>query len=410
MIITGQLVRPQEERSVSVESGWIKIQDDKIVELRTDGVHPDPDLGGEDYVILPGFVDCHLHLPQFDVIGLHGLPLLQWLEATVFPAEAKWSDPEYAALATAAAIKQLFSVGTTSFVGFGTVHAEAVNAALSTCESHRIRSRVGVVLMNQQCPAYLARPTDEQLSDAQSIVEEWPDSIDAPSPVVAASLAPRFAISCSSELMSGAGRIAQGSSVIIQTHLSETEAEVAEVARLHNNCKDYVTVYEKAGLLGPRSLLAHGIWLSESEQACLKGHDAVIAHCPVANSFLRSGTMNRANHLKAGLRVALGSDIGGGYHRSMVRVAQEMISAAAILGNEPTNTAEAWWQITLGNADTLGWTNVGRIELDAEASFVVAKPDITWRNFPDPLGALLFAWDDRWIDSTISLGKSVYQR
>ena len=410
MIITGQLVRPQKDRSVSVEPGWIEIHGDRIVKVGTDGIHPAPDLGGKNHVILPGFVDCHLHLPQFEVIGMHNVPLLQWLESTVFPAEAKWSDPKHAAQATSEAIKQLFSVGTTSFVGFGTVHAEAVNAALDTCEAHRIRSRVGLVLMDQQCPAYLSRPIGEQLSDAQRIVEDWPDRIDASSPTVAATLAPRFAISCSYELLSGAGRIAQDTGVIVQTHLAETEPEVAEVLRLHSSCKDYVTVYEKAGLLSSRAILAHGIWLSESERTCLHSHGAVIAHCPVANSFLRSGTMNRDKYWKAGLRLALGSDIGGGYQRSMVRVAQEMISAAAIVDSEPATSSEAWWQITLGNADMLGWSNVGRVEIDAEASVVVAKPNISWLDFPDPLGALLFAWDDRWIDTTISLGETVYQR
>ncbi|MEM8495707.1 MAG: amidohydrolase family protein [Planctomycetota bacterium] len=410
MIVTGQLVCPQKDRSIETHAGWVEVSDGRIAGINTDALHPNPDLGGEDCVIFPGFVDCHLHLPQFCVVGLHGLPLLDWLEATVFPAEARWSDAEHARQATANAVDQLFSCGTTAIFAFGTVHPQAVEAALSECLAKRIRSRVGLVLMDQQCPSYLSRGVAEQIEDAGRLVQEWPDATCNPSPVVAATLAPRFAVSCSQELLAGAGRIARSSGAFVQTHLSETEAELEVVSRLHPGSQNYTAVYEEAGLLGPRTLLGHGIWLSEEERECLRHHESVIAHCPVANSFLRSGAMDRDAYLESGMNVALGTDIGGGHHRSMVRVAQEMIATAAVLKNKPASSEEAWWQITRGNADAVGWSDVSRIEVGAEASLVVAKPDISWREYPDPLGSLLFGWDDRWIDATLSLGETVYRR
>ena len=410
MIVTGQLICPKEDHRVEVCEGWIEISEERIVGVNSDGLHPNPDLGGKDYVILPGFVDCHLHLPQFDVVGLHGLPLLEWLEATVFPAEARWSDTEHARHATSRAIKQLFSFGTTSIFAFGTVHSKAVDAAIQECLTHRMRSRIGLVFMDQECPAYLSRPANEQIEDAEQLIDKWPDSTHSPSPVVAAALAPRFAISCSLNLMTEAGRIAKSSNAFVQTHLAETEAELQVVASLYPGIEDYSGVYEEAGLMLPRTLLGHGIWLSEREQQCIKDSEAIIAHCPVANSFLRSGAMNRDAYVNADLNVALGTDIGGGYHKSMVRVAQEMISTAAILKNKPASSEEAWWQITRGNADLVDWPDVGRIENSAEASLVITKPNINWREYPDPLGALLFGWDDRWIETTISLGEIVYRR
>ncbi len=410
MIVTGQLLCPQADRKVVICEGWIEISGERITNVNLEGVHPNPDLGGKDYVISPGFVDCHLHLPQFDVVGVHGLPLLEWLEAAVFPAEAKWADADHARQVTSRAVKQLFSFGTTSIFSFGTVHPKAVDAALDECLTQRMRSRIGLVLMDQECPSYLSRPVDEQIEDSEQIVEKWPDATDIQSPLVAASLAPRFAISCSAELMAAAAKIAKASDVFVQTHLAETEAELEAVSGLYPGSQDYTGVYEEAGLLQPRTLLGHGIWLSEREQDCIRDNGAIIAHCPVANSFLRSGAMNRDHYVDAGLNLALGTDIGAGYHKSMVRVAQEMIATSAILKNKPASSEEAWWHITRGNADTVGWSDVGRIEIDAEASLVIAKPDIAWSDYPDPLGALLFGWDDRWIETTLSVGETAYCR
>ena len=410
MIVTGHLLCPQEDRGIVVSEGWIEVSEGRISSICLDGIHPSPDLGDKDSVVLPGFVDCHLHLPQFDVIGVHGLPLLKWLEAAVFPAEAKWADPDHARLMTSRAIRQLFSFGTTSIFSFGTVHTEAVDVALSECQSQRMRSRLGLVLMDQECPSYLSRPAEDQIEDAERLVERWPDNTGFQSPVVAASVAPRFAVSCSFDLMVAAARIAKSKDVFIQTHLAETEAELQAVARLYPDSQDYTGVYEETGLLQPRTLLGHGIWLSEREQNCIREHDAIIAHCPVANSFLRSGAMDRDTYVNSGINVTLGTDIGAGYHKSMVRVAQEMIATAAIRKNKPASSAEAWWHITRGNADRVGWPDVGRFEMDAEASLVIAKPDIHWLEYPDPLGALLFGWDDRWIETTLAVGETVFRR
>jgi guanine deaminase len=336
------------------------------------------------------------------VIGAHGLELLEWLERVVFPAEHRWRDPSHARAATQRAIDQFFAHGTTSICAFATIHHEGARAAIEVCHERGIRALVGQVLMDQEAPASLTRPAEALLDETAALLDEF-----GASGRVGVAVTPRFAISCSEPLLRGAGRLARETEASVQTHLAETPDECDRVRRLHG--RSYVEVYRDAGLLTPRALHAHGIHLSDQERTVVAEHQAAVVHCPTSNSFLRSGALDRARLHDAGVRSALGSDVGGGYERSMVRVARAMLEVAGLVAPPPPSSAEAWWQITAGNADALGWAHSGRLEVGAEADVLVIRPDIAWREATDPLGALLFAWDDRWLDATLCNGRLVYR-
>jgi guanine deaminase len=238
---------------------------------------------------------------------------------------------------------------------------------------------------------------------------------------------PRFAITCSEELMAQAGIIAKLFGSIVQTHLAENESECRIVRDLFSN-ETYTEVYEKAGLLGERTLLGHGIFLAPSERKILRETRSVVCHCPTANTFLQSGIMPRALWKHEGLRVSLGSDIGAGTDRSMVRAAQAMVEIAKYyrmilrdgansahplhhLANEHVtipNAAEAWWQITTGNAQAIGWDDVGELKAANSADLLLIQPDIAFRNAYDPLATLFYNWDERWIKNVLVAGKDVY--
>lgn len=398
MRIGGTLMLPAPGRSVRLARGVVTVERGRIRSVEESEALNRLDLGGEDAVICPGFIDSHLHLPQFDSIGVDGLELLTWLDRVIFPAECRWEDPDYAAAMVERVLDQLVSFGTTSFAAYATVHHEAAKQAQRTIADRGHRALVGQVLMDRNAPVELTRPAKQLITEAPRF-----EPIGRTEPTVT----PRFAISCSEELLRASGDLRAKTGWAMQTHLSETVPELEFIADLFGGLP-YVDVYEKAGLLGPRSIMAHGIWLSPEELATLKRTESIIAHCPTANLFLTAGSHDRIGVRDAGVLASLGSDVAGGPDRSMVRVARAMIETAKNRKAAPAGAAEAWWQITAGNAQVLGWGETGRLEARCEADLLVIEPNIRWSDTPDPLGTLLYGWDDRWLSRTVVNGAVVF--
>ncbi|MEQ8847587.1 amidohydrolase family protein [Botrimarina sp.] len=407
MIVAGELLleRPGDaDRPVELASGYVRIEGEVITEVARCPPPASADLGGPGCLVAPGLVDTHVHLPQFSLIGAHGLPLLEWLEEIVFPAEAQWADAAFAARAAREAAGQLLAHGSTAVCAYSTIHHEATAAAIEQLAAAGLRGVVGMTMSDRAAP-------DELVDDPARLLDQTADLLDRfpPGERVAAAITPRFAVSCSAELLEGAGRLAaQTPGAAVQTHLSETLDECRAVAAAFGG-RGYTQVYADAGLLTPRTLLGHGVWLDPQEQQLIAQAGAVVAHCPTANAFLRAGDMRRDELVASGLRLSLGSDVGAGYERSMVRVARAMIQTASRLGDRYPTPAQAWAQITHAGADAAGLADAGRLAVGAPADLIVAKPTIDWqRGRVDPLARLLFAWDDRWLRTTLCRGAVVY--
>lgn len=402
---------------VRLARGWVRVEGDRITEVVEGEAEPGragDALGGESVLVSPGFIDAHVHLPQFDSVGVHGLELLDWLERAVFPAEARWEDSDYAGEMTGRVARRLLSHGTTSVGAYATVHHEAAQAAVRELARLGLHGMVGQVLMDRGAPAELVRPAGQLLEEARRLRGEGR---------VESAVTPRFAVSCSEDLLTGAGELARARGLAVQTHLAETERECALVEELFG-C-GYVEVYKRAGLLagggGKPAVLGHGIYLDGADLAVLREAGSVIAHCPTANRFLRSGAMDRGRAIDAGVGVALGSDVAGGPDMSMVRVARSMMETAEMVAQSAgdgvravIDAEQAWWQITGGNASALGWADVGVIESGRRADLVLIEPGEagviggrSWTEGADPLGGVVWGWEDRWVKRVVIGGRVV---
>jgi len=394
--LTGHLLLPDGDRSVRLAPGTITVAQGRITSVREGPLDQHPDFGGEACLICPGFVDTHLHLPQFDSIGIDGLELLDWLDRIIFPAEARWADTDFAGHMAGRVARQLLSFGTTAVAAYATVHHQSAQAAIDALAGAGLAGHVGQVLMDQEAPSDLIRPARQLLAEAPRLEARGR---------IRPSITPRFAVSCSRELLHGAGTLANSTGWLVQTHLSETQREIEFVRSLHPE-PTYVDVYAAAKLLTPRTLLAHGIWLDGKDLGTIALSGSTIAHCPTANRFLAAGEMDRAKAIAAGVRVSAGTDVAGGPDRSMVRVARAMIDTAKQVHASPPSAADCWWQITAGNADALGLADVGRIHPGAAADLLVVGPDIPWQGGLNPLSTLMYGWDDRWLKQTLLAGRA----
>lgn len=402
-IFAGQLLVAGDDGRCKLSPGFIRVDGETIAEVVLGAVPSACDAGSLSTVICPGFVDAHLHLPQFDIIGGHGLPLLTWLSELTFPAERRWADNDFAISMIHRVLKQCISNGTTSLFAYASVHHSPAISALEIATQMGMSGAIGQVLMDREAPDDLCRDRNQLIDETSALLDRFPSH--AP---MSAAVTPRFAITCTNELLTDAGALAKSRNAYVQTHLSETIAECERVCHLFDG-QSYVDVYRATGILTDRSIMGHGIYLDRHDREILSHHGAILAHCPTANSFLRSGSMRLNDTVNDRARVVLGSDIGAGYERSMVRVGRAMIETASAIGEWFPTAANAWHQITAGNADRLGLTSRGRLVAGNVADLVFFEPDRPLDNSSvDPLSAMLFAWDDRWIKQVYLSGRRAY--
>ena len=263
-------------------------------------------------VILPGLVDLHVHLPQLPNAGVGaGLHLLDWLDRYIFPLERAFDEAAAERLAPAA-FRAFAAAGTTTAMLYGAVYEPSLEASFRAAEAHGIRAIIGKVMMDRltyddRRPA--DRVLEVSLRQSADLCARWHGRDDGR---LQYAFTPRFAVSCSAEMLRESASLARSTGAYWQTHLSEDRAELTEVARLFPDALDYLDVYDRAGGLGPRTVLAHAIHLSDREVARLAQTDTAVAHCPASNLFLSSGAMPLSRYRAAGLRVGLGSDVAGG--------------------------------------------------------------------------------------------------
>jgi guanine deaminase len=337
------------------------------------------------WVLMPGLVDLHAHLPQLPNAGLGaGLDLLTWLERYIFPLEREFDDAAAAERLAPAAFRAFAAAGTTTALLYGAVFAPSLDAAFRAAEAHGIRAIIGKVMMDRGTydesidPATILELSLRQSAD---LCARW-NGRDGGR--LRYAFTPRFAVSCSAEMLRESAALARASGAYWQTHLSEDRGEIAEVLRLFPEARDYVDVYDRAGGLGERTILAHAVHLSDRELARLVETGTRVAHCPASNLFLASGVMPLARYLEAGLKVGLGSDVAAGPELSIfsaMRVGAYTQNALRVVrgDTEPVLAPLDWLRLgTLEGARVLGIDDaVGSLEEGKEADMIAVDPSLT---------------------------------
>ncbi len=318
-------------------------------------------------LVMPGFIDAHIHYPQTQVIGSYGAQLLDWLHNYTFVEEQKFADPGHCARISAFFFDELFRCGTTTAMVYCTVHPQSVDAFFAEAERRGARMIAGKTMMDHDAPEALTDTAQRGYDESKALIERWRGRgrIDY-------AITPRFAVTSSQAQLEAAGALAREfPGTYVQTHLDENKAEIDLVAARFPGAKNYLDVYDRAGLLGPRSVFGHCIHLEDAEVDAMAASRSVAAFCPTSNLFLGSGLFDQARLRKAGVRVALATDVGGGTSYSMLRTAAEGYKVLQ-LNRQSWPAAQALYQMTLGNARALSLDDrIGAIEVGKEADLVV---------------------------------------
>lgn len=357
--------------------------------------------------IVPGFVDTHVHYPQTDSIASHGHQLLDWLDRHIFPAEAAFADPAHARATADFFLGELLRNGTTSALVFATVHAASVDALFDAALARDMRIVSGKVLMDLG-PQTLRDSAGPDRAESEALIARWRGRGR-----LGYAVTPRFALTSTDAQLAMAGDLlAAHPDALLHTHMAENRAEIAAVHARFDDCADYLAVYEKFGLVGPRSVFAHCVHMEAGALARMAAAGAGAALCPTSNLFLGSGLFDLAAFDAAGVRLGLGSDIGAGTTFSLLATMGEGYKVCQLRGN-PLDPFRALHIATAGGAALLGIADrVGALAPGMEADFVVLDPAATpllarrtaGRDVAGRLFALQILGDDRAVHATYVAG------
>jgi guanine deaminase len=366
-----------------------------------------------DCLILPGLIDSHIHFPQTQVIASFGAQLLDWLQNYTFVEEQRFGDPAHSARIASFFLDELARNGTTTAAVYCTVHSESADAFFAESARRNTRMIAGKVMMDRGAPAGLLDSAEQGHAESKALIERWHGQGRQ-----LYAISPRFALTSSDAQLEAAGALAsEHSDCYVQTHLAENHDEIAAVRRLFPWAESYTYVYDRFGLLGPRSIFGHCLHLSEAERERLSATGSVAAFCPTSNLFLGSGLFD----LKAlrdpafPVRVSIATDVGGGTSYSMLRTAAEGYKVLQLQG-QTWPALDAFYALTLGNARALGLAGeIGTLEVATAADLVVLDPRATpamahrMERIADDLAATLFLLmmmgDERAVRATYVMGE-----
>ncbi|XP_050413739.1 guanine deaminase [Patella vulgata] len=376
--------------------------------------------------IIPGFVDTHAHASQYTFCG-KGMDkgLLDWLDCYTFPTEARFKDTEFARDVYSKVVDRFLKNGTTTASYYATIHTDTSILLCKIIEKYGQRALVGKVNVDMEAPEYYIEDTTESVAGTEAFVKAV---TELENPLITPCVTPRFAVSCSEELLKKVGQIAEQFQLPIQTHLSECRPECNVITSVHPKRLNYTDVYNHAGLLTNRTILAHSIYLCDEEIEVIKLKGCGISHCPNSNLTLRSGLLNTRTLLDKNIKIGLGTDIAGGYSPSMLNAIRQTIQISnthAILAEKdgekykPLSFKEVFRLATLGGSQVLGLGKViGNFEIGKQFDALIIDPQCTNSAFDifdtdenkeDFLEKFLFMGDDRNIKSVYVAGRCVYE-
>ena len=398
---------------VDADTGLVNaVGDAKDMVAKLDGVEIQQ---YENKIIMPGFIDTHIHYPQVDVIASYGEQLLDWLNNYTFPTELQFKDPEFASETANFFLDELLKNGTTSALVFGTVFKESVDAFFEASAQRNTRMICGKVMMNRHAPDGLCDDVQSSFDDSQALIDQWHGNGRQLYAVT-----PRFAITSTGEQLEKAGELIKNNpGVYMQTHLSENKAEIAFVKELFPERSSYLDVYDHYGLLGERSVFAHGVHLDEVDYKRLSETGSSISFCPTSNLFLGSGLFDLQASKDFNVQVSVATDVGGGTSFSMLQTLNEAYKICQ-LKDYSLDARQAFYMMTLGNAKTLQLDDkIGNFEAGKEADFVVVdlastalmeRKQSKCKTLDEVLFSLMMLGDDRAISETHVAGKLAYKK
>lgn len=368
-------------------------------------------------VLVPGFIDLHVHYPQVEMIGAFGEHLLHWLDRYTFPTEARYADPAHAQAAAALFLRELLRAGTTTAAVYCTVHPESVEAFFAESERFDTRMIAGKVLMDRHAPEALLDTAEKGEAESEALIRRWHGRGRQ-----LYAITPRFAPTSTPAQLAAAARLwRQFPGTYVQTHLAENRDECAWVAELFPQARSYLDVYHQAGLTGRRAIFGHAIHVDEPDLCCCHATGSALAHCPTSNLFLGSGLFRgfEAKRADRPVHVGLGTDVGGGTSLSQLQSLNEAYKVASLLGDRLT-AAHGLFLATRGGAEALDLADtVGSLEPGLEADIVV----LDWASTPliasrmrtatslmERLFVLMTLGDDRAVRATYVAGEPVYER
>ena len=366
-------------------------------------------------LIMPGFIDTHLHFPQTDMIASPAPGLLPWLETYTFPTERQFGDPAHAREVADFFLDELLRCGTTTAMVYCTVHRASVDAFFEASAARNLRMAAGKVLMDRNCPDFLCDTADSGARDTEDLINKWHKRGRA-----MYAITPRFAPTSSEAQLQVTGELARAyPDTFIQTHVSENPDECMWVKSLFPQARSYLDVYDRYGLMRERAMYGHCIWLDERDFARMAESGAAAAVCPTSNLFLGSGLFDFEKADAAKVALSLATDVGGGTSFSMLQTMNEAYKVARLKGSY-LPAVRMFYLATLGAARSMQLEGtIGNFMPGAEADFIVLDPKATpllarrterCNNLEELLFALALLGDDRAIDATYACGQLVHRR
>lgn len=407
-----RILNPVEpERVEDIEDGLLEIGSDGRVlscgPWRNDFDGEVVDFRGR--LLIPGLVDVHSHIPQLDCRGKHGATLLAWLEKYIFPAERAFANAKVVEDVAVRFFKKLILNGTTTAGLYSSVHAEATDRCFEIARASGVRCFIGKVMMDRNAPEGMVEDTADSLRKSEALCAKWHG---AEGGRLRYAFTPRFAPTCSLELMREAGKLARESGAYLQSHIAETRGENERVRELYPEFRDYVELFESTGTLGPKTILAHAIHLSDGEYSRMAASGTKIAHCPTSNFFLKSGWMPAARVEAAGVSYGLGTDVGAGTSMSVLTEMRHADYTQLAVSLSP---AKALWLATMGGARALSMEDeTGSFAPGKQADFCVLdteRIDPAYRlaelSTDEILSLVMYRGDGRAIEATFVGGNKL---